>query len=53
MSVRLLCLVWRLERECDRDGKQFSPSTEGIFSLSQMDDKTNLNAVLQIFVLEA
>ena len=48
-----LCLEWRLGRECDRDGTQFIPSTEGKFSLSQMDDKTNLNAVLQIFVLEA
>lgn len=48
MSVHLLCLLWGLGRECERDGKQFIPFIEGKFSLSQMDNKTNLNAVLQI-----
>lgn len=48
VSVHLLCLVQASGRECERDGKQFIPSIEGKFSVSQMDDKTNLNAVLQI-----
>lgn len=48
VSDHLLCLIGELGRECERHRKSFIYSTEGKFSLSQMDDNTNLNTAINL-----